>query len=100
MGRQRVDCGGAELRFGESDPGLQLVDHLAVLQPEERLLGHGEDLPHAHACTEAPSPSALLLLLLLLLWRRIQMFLTKHPDVAGRGEASEVDGFRRHPFDR
>lgn len=27
-------------------------------------------------------------------------FLTKHPDITGRGEASKVDGFRGHPFDR
>lgn len=26
--------------------------------------------------------------------------LTKHPDVTGGGESSEVDGFRSHPFDR
>lgn len=94
LGHQRVHCGWAELGFGESDPWLQLVNHLAVLQPKEGLLGHWEDLPHAHACTKTP------LVLLLLFWRCIQMLLTKHPDVACCGEASEVDGFRRHPFDR
>lgn len=94
VGHQRVHCGWAELGFGESDPRLQLADHLAVLQPKEWLLGHWEDLPHAHACTITP------LVLLLLFWRYIQMLLTKHPNIACCGEASEVDGFRRHPFDR
>lgn len=38
----------AELRFGESDSGLQLSDHLTVLQPEEWLLSHWKDFPHTH----------------------------------------------------
>lgn len=47
---QGVDGRRTELRFVESNAGLQLIDHLTVLQPEERLLGHGEDLPNAHTC--------------------------------------------------
>lgn len=47
-GQHGVHGGRAALRFGEPDTGLELVDHLPVLQPEERLLAHGEDLPHAH----------------------------------------------------
>lgn len=39
-GKQRVDDGWAELRFVESNARFQLGDHLPVLQPEERLLGH------------------------------------------------------------
>lgn len=38
-GEEGVYVGRAELRFGESDSRLQLVDYLAILQPEERLLG-------------------------------------------------------------
>lgn len=47
-GQQGVECGWAVLGFGESNSTLQLVDHLPILQPEERLLGHWEDLPHTH----------------------------------------------------
>lgn len=47
---QGVDCGRALLRFVEPNSGLQLVDHLAVFQPEKWLLSHGEDLPNTHTC--------------------------------------------------
>lgn len=46
--KQGVDGGRAELRFRESNPRLQLIDHLTILQPEEWLLGQGEYLPHTH----------------------------------------------------
>lgn len=48
-GEQAVDLGGTLLWFGKANSRLQLVDHLTVFQPEERLLGHRENLPDAHA---------------------------------------------------
>lgn len=39
-GEHGVYGGRAELRFGESNSRLQLVDYLPILQPEEWLLGH------------------------------------------------------------
>ncbi len=41
-----------------------------------------------HACLNA------------LISRHASKSLTKHPDITRRGKASEVDGLRRHPFDR
>lgn len=97
LGEHGVHCGGAELRFGESDTWLQLVNHLAVLQPEEWLLCHWEDLPHTHACIQK-------YVQFYCCWsgdaNNDLMFHTKHPDIARCGETSEVDGFRCHPFDR
>ena len=52
-GEQVVNGGRAELRFGKTNARLQLGDDLSVLQPKEWLLGHGEDLPHAHTWLNA-----------------------------------------------
>lgn len=47
-GDQGIDGGGTALWFEEANSRLQLVDDLPVLQPEERLLSHREDLPNTH----------------------------------------------------
>lgn len=64
-GEQGVDGGRAVLWFGESNSRLQLVDHLPVLQPEERLLGHREDLPHTHAWLNTHTRSDVLVLIMI-----------------------------------
>ena len=47
-GHEGVERRGAVLGFGKADPLLQLVDHVPVLQPEERLLTPTQDLPQTH----------------------------------------------------
>lgn len=48
-GHEGVEGWGAVLRLGQPDALFQLVDHVPVLQPEERLLAVTHDLPHAHS---------------------------------------------------
>ena len=49
-GHEGVEGGGALVWFGQPDALFQLVDHIPVLQPEERLLPTAYYLPQAHRC--------------------------------------------------
>lgn len=51
-GHEGVKCRWAPLGFGQTDALLQLVYHILVFQPEERLLTSTHNLPHANRWKE------------------------------------------------